>query len=148
MTSTQARKPVILNGIRNWYEWQNYVCSRIDPATWEAIRPEGHKEDFLVKPIKPVISSFNPSAQDETALTDRQRNNLIFAMSNHKEDLKHFTKQQEHLIRAREVIFGSVEERFAKHLGQKHTILEWMNSLANSVPVEEPMQMTELAKEY
>ncbi|KAK2595601.1 hypothetical protein QQS21_006648 [Conoideocrella luteorostrata] len=144
MNSIQAKKPVILTGIRNWPEWQNYISSKIDPAIWKAIRPRHCTEILLAEPIKPVIKNFISDAEDESGLNDRQRNNLALARSLYKDNLKQYIKQQEQLREGSRPALTTALLNISTNLD----ILEWINTLANAIRVDDPLQVAALAREY
>ncbi|KAK2594848.1 hypothetical protein QQS21_007436 [Conoideocrella luteorostrata] len=64
MTTLQVKKLVTLTGVVNWREWLDYIGSKLELATWNAIK-SGDKPFLLAEPRKPLLIDFNPDATEK-----------------------------------------------------------------------------------
>lgn len=138
---------VTLTGINNWLEWRDYIGSRLELATWTAIRA-GDQSFLILEPRKPIPADFNPDVQDEAHLSAQQSKSFNSARSHYKEDLEAFKDQQKQLTTARTVIYGSVDQRLAHYLQWHQHVFQWMKALDRAVEIEQSKQTANLAAEY
>ncbi|KAK2589389.1 hypothetical protein QQS21_012935 [Conoideocrella luteorostrata] len=135
MTTLQVKKPIILTGVVNWLEWLDYIGSKLELATWNAIR-SGDQSFLLAEPRKPLLIDFNPAATIEANLNTTQARAYKNARSHYKEDLEAYDKQQKQLIKAREAIYSSVDERLCRYLEWNNDVYHWMKVLTGAISVE------------
>lgn len=58
MSTSLAKSTVNLTGIVNWLEWQDYIGSKLELATWTAIR-SSDQTVLKIEPRKPLLADIN-----------------------------------------------------------------------------------------
>ncbi|KID89987.1 copia-like retrotransposable element, partial [Metarhizium majus ARSEF 297] len=119
--SDPSAPSVILTGIANWLEWQDYIGRKLELATWAAIKTND-KASIIVEPNRPQISAFNSTDSSVAELTENQVNSYSLAWTIYSEDLDFYVKQQKQFIRACDIIYSSVDSRLARYLHWDHDI--------------------------
>ncbi|KAK2589378.1 hypothetical protein QQS21_012946, partial [Conoideocrella luteorostrata] len=70
------------------------------------------------------------------------------ARSHYKEDLEAYDKQQKQLIKAREAIYSSVNERLCRYLEWNNDVYHWIKTLTGAIGVKQSKQVANLSAEY
>ncbi|KJK75259.1 hypothetical protein H634G_09606 [Metarhizium anisopliae BRIP 53293] len=137
--SDPSAPSVILTGITNWLEWQDYIGRKLELATWAAIKTND-KAFIIVEPNRPQISAFNSTDSSAAELPEHQVDSYSLAWMIYLEGLDLHVKQQKQLMRAHDIIYSSVDSRLARYLHCDHDIFQWMKALTDVVLAEQSEQ--------
>ncbi|KAL6862797.1 hypothetical protein ACO1O0_003035 [Amphichorda felina] len=102
----------ILAGPETWDNWIFMLRNRLDPETWDAIKPVNPIGDIATEPEPPKASEVVPNATSVAEFTSAQINVYDFLYRDFERRDRKYTEQKAEMRRASEYIITSIEEKF------------------------------------
>ncbi|KID82364.1 reverse transcriptase [Metarhizium guizhouense ARSEF 977] len=142
------KSEVILTGIENWDDWKAFITTKIPADIWAAVKPTNRTKTLINEPSRPQASDFNETAETEADLDATQIKAFKLSYEIWKEDNKTYEKQTTGLLKAKEAVFASVDEKLARYLDPEDSLIDWIDCLARAAKAEETKVIQNLAREY
>jgi hypothetical protein len=103
---------------------------------------------LIDEPTRPQASDFFETAETEADLDTTQIKAYKLAYEIWKEDNKAYEKQANGLLKAKEAVFASVDEKLARYLDPEDSLIDWIDCLARAAKAEETKIIQKLALDY
>jgi hypothetical protein len=142
------KSDVILTGIENWDDWKAFITTKIPVDIWAAVKPTKRTKSLIDEPTRPQASDFFETAENEADLDATQIKAYKLAYEIWKEDNKAYEKQTAGLLKAKEAVFASVDEKLARYLDPEESLIDWIDCLARAAKAEETKVVQKLAADY
>lgn len=149
--ATHSTKKVILSKPEDWDDWVWELRSKVDQDIWPCIDPMVEKDELEPLVEKPTVPTFNLVKNNARRITDLnpdQQKTYHQLRQYFSDDLKQYTRQQDHLKEIRIHIVDSVSRQKALLLDPALTVREWLVKLKKDTAPTKGYMINQVTTEY